>query len=900
MAIPPPDKQIRVVMVGKTGCGKSAMGNSLLNHSVFLSETKVLDNRAAIEVIDAPGLFDTKKTITHRSEEFYSSFCLTPPGPHVFVYVIKIDDRITDECIRSFNLLKDIFGPQIIQYLVIVFNWEPKDRDTTLTIQESEYLKEIIKECQDRYVCLDDVEKPSYGNCGNLLNMILDTVRRNGGSHYTRDMYSRAVEQYNAKLKLVEDNRKLAQQVQVLKGLIAKEELKNKQTGFVERGRMPTAQFNKIQANYIALQKHIENPRDLCGLLFSASVFDEEYKRIIESKKDRIELTDKLLMTLTECGQSAYDKFLLALSATGHYKARQILEQDACEDVAAVKDNRYLGMNIKFPDLKYHSEYSDPNSDKYKELKDELETLIREYGCDATVISLSHDPVVVSFVFTTSSTTDDDNVLEILHKALKPGYLGHYKVSTDDFLFCRIGAWLTNRNTDDTEEVTPVIGDENTVSSTEQQSGGVIVECVLTTSKSELNNLHPILETAVKSGSFGPYKVSTDQFSFHQIGGWLNEKAEKSDELGAGASSVMLNEQATLPDKMKTDKSNFKSTSSSRNIRKRDAEPLTHSSSRMDTSSTSDVSVTPQTEPVMSGTDYKAEQHPKVSRQTTATSDREELRVVLVGKTGRGKSALGNSLLRSVFGSSASSNSVTSNCTAGYLDIQGDKRLVVVDTPGLFDTRDTNDEISKELVRCIALACPGPHAFLFVLSIDRFTQEELDTVDHLRELFGEEVMRHVICVFSCKDSLETKGITLEEYIQKSPPQLRSLIDRCGGRVATINNRAPTGSIEGDVNIILSLVEQTILSNCGKHYTDAMFVEAEKVYQSRVKERKEELAKQGQRLMEYELREHFRRQVEENDGILLTFAKGIHNVLTKTGTVIRQTIGSTWLELKGCL
>ncbi|KAK6174969.1 hypothetical protein SNE40_013519 [Patella caerulea] len=219
--------------------------------------------------------------------------------------------------------------------------------------------------------------------------------------------------------------------------------------------------------------------------------------------------------------------------------------------------------------------------------------------------------------------------------------------------------------------------------------------------------------------------------------------------------------------------------------------------------------------------------------------------------------------------------------------MQNGKRLVVVDTPGLFDTRVSNAKTSKELVRCITLASPGPHAFLFVLSIDRFTREELDTIEHLQELFGGDVMNFVIVVFTYKDLLEYEDITIEEHIQSSPQGLQNLIHRCGGRMTTINNRIAPGSNEGDVNAILGLVEQVKLSNGGNYYTEAMFEAAEEVFQTKLEELKAQLTRQGIHLREYEVREKIRREIEENDGILVTFAKGIEKTYDKTCKALKD-------------
>lgn len=179
--------------------------------------------------------------------------------------------------------------------------------------------------------------------------------------------------------------------------------------------------------------------------------------------------------------------------------------------------------------------------------------------------------------------------------------------------------------------------------------------------------------------------------------------------------------------------------------------------------------------------------------------DNDEIRVVLIGNMGSGKSKVGTTLLYPTdgFDSTASTTSSLIKSTRRL-----GKTLTVVDTPGL-DSLPENTLID-ELNKSLDYSSPGPHLFLFCVSMGRSTANIDKVMKIYFDVFGRNIQKHLMFVFTHYDQWledmkekEVLNPDFDDYIKNLPLEVMTYMGTYESAYTILDISLPNKSMQAD-------------------------------------------------------------------------------------------------------
>ncbi|GFO37217.1 immune-associated nucleotide-binding protein 2 [Plakobranchus ocellatus] len=161
--------------------------------------------------------------------------------------------------------------------------------------------------------------------------------------------------------------------------------------------------------------------------------------------------------------------------------------------------------------------------------------------------------------------------------------------------------------------------------------------------------------------------------------------------------------------------------------------------------------------------------------------------------------------------------------------------LRVVDTPGLQDTRGTKEEgeamFMKAIKEAFVMNPEGLYVSLIVICFGRrFTEEDLNIMDYLRKLFGDQFME-TYCILimtrgdefkTMKEDEELDG-TFLEWCKAQEGELKTMFQKVKGRFILFNNFENEDVLKSQRKELLDIIDAKMLIT--RRYTHAKFQKA---------------------------------------------------------------------------
>lgn len=215
-----PLTNIRMVLVGAKGSGKTSALNTILGRdsSQRLGRTSrcvvgegVVFGRQ-VTAVDTPGwwmnYFSDESPVFDR-RELLLSLSLCPPGPHVFLLVIRVDRAFTETYRRAVQEHVELISDHIWSRVIVLFSFGDWLGGTTTELyieSEGEPLRWLVGRCGNRYHVLNNKTKGDGFQVRELIGKIEEMVAGCDSSWY--EMERKACEHLDGLMRREEERAK--------------------------------------------------------------------------------------------------------------------------------------------------------------------------------------------------------------------------------------------------------------------------------------------------------------------------------------------------------------------------------------------------------------------------------------------------------------------------------------------------------------------------------------------------------------------------------------------------------------------------------------------------------------------------------------------------------------------